>query len=120
VREIDRAGLDLYAAFAPLLDIIERAQTRAYRAVNHELVGMYWDIGEHLSDKAKSEGWGRGVVKDLERQIDSLLYERTMASNEANKEIIARHPTLASLRDAYSLEFLGLPEEHRERDLRGA
>lgn len=60
------------------------------------------------------------AFKELERQIDSLLYERTMISNETNKKIIAIHPELASLRDSYALEFLGLPGQHRERDLRDA
>ena len=58
--------------------------------------------------------------EDLERQIDSLLFERTMLSNESTKKIVARHPELASLRDNYALEFLGLPAQHRERDLRTA
>jgi len=197
LREISPADLDADQAFAPLLHIIEQAQARAYRAVNHELVGMYWDIGAYISAKAASERWGKGVVaefsrwvqrrlpgiagfspqnvwrmkqlyetyagneklsallrettwsnnlailsgaktdearefylllatkynygfRELERQIDSLLFERTMVSNESTKQITARHPELAALRDSYALEFLSLPERHKERDLRDA
>jgi predicted nuclease of restriction endonuclease-like (RecB) superfamily len=197
LRELGASALDPDAAFGPLLEIIERARARAYRAVNYELVSMYWEIGAYISGKAGTDGWGQGVVrqfsewvqrrlpglrgfspqnvwrmkqlfetysgngklsellrettwtnnllimsgaktdearefylilaskyrygsKELERQIDSMLYERTMLSNEANKEIIARHPAVAALRDSYSLEFLGLPAAHRERDLREA
>ena len=58
--------------------------------------------------------------RDLQRQVDSMLFERTMLSNEAHKEIIAVRPELATLRDSYSLEFVGLPSQHRERDLREA
>jgi len=60
------------------------------------------------------------AFKELQRQIDSLLFERTMLSDETHKETIAIRPELAVLRDSYSLEFLGLPDQHRERDLRKA
>ncbi|MDR0626463.1 MAG: PDDEXK nuclease domain-containing protein [Bifidobacteriaceae bacterium] len=197
LRETDPASLDLDEAFSPLLAIIEQAQARAYRAVNYELVGMYWDVGEYISARVRTDGWGKGVVKEfsawiqvrlpgikgfsppnvwrmkqlyetyagkeelstllrettwsnnlavltgaktdearqfylsraikyryafreLERQINSLLYERTVLYNETHKEIIAVHPELASLRDSYTLEFLGLPRQGRERNLREA
>ena len=197
LREIDPTTLDLDTAFGPLLAIIEQAQAKAYRAVNRELVGMYWEIGEYISGKTDSDGWGQGVVKefsawiqrqipgikgfspqnvwrmkqlfetyngneklstllrettwsnnlailsgaksdqarefylllaskynygfrDLQRQIDSMVFERTMLSNNVNKEIIARHPEVASLRDSYSLEFLGLPGPYHEHDLQTA
>ena len=56
--------------------------------------------------------------RELERQIDGLLFERTMLSSRANRKAIARHPELASLRDSYLLEFLDLPERHNEAQLR--
>ena len=58
--------------------------------------------------------------RELERQIDSMLYERTMLSNAKNKQLITRSEGLAALRDAYVFEFLELPTEHREKDLRKA
>ena len=175
LREIDPTRLNLDREFGPLLEIIERAQARVYRAVNRELVGMYWDIGAYVSAKVQAERWGKGVVaefstwvrrrlpglkgfspqnvwrmkqlfetyqgnpelselvrettwtnnllimagaktdearqfylllatkhhygsQELERQIDALLFERTMLSNKTTKQIVARHPELASLR----------------------
>jgi predicted nuclease of restriction endonuclease-like (RecB) superfamily len=56
--------------------------------------------------------------RELGRQIDSMLFERTVLSNETNRKTIARHPELAALRDSYSLEFLDLPERHSETHLR--
>ena len=56
--------------------------------------------------------------RELERQIDSLLYERTIISKEKNKQFIQRNTDLASLRDCYVLEFLDIPENHQERELR--
>ena len=58
--------------------------------------------------------------RELERQIDSMLYERTMLSNAKNKQLITRREGLAALRDAYVFEFLELPPEHKEKDLRKA
>jgi predicted nuclease of restriction endonuclease-like (RecB) superfamily len=58
--------------------------------------------------------------RELERQIDTMLFERTMLSNKRNKDFIAKNKNLGVLRDNYLLDFLNLPEEHRERDLRRA
>jgi predicted nuclease of restriction endonuclease-like (RecB) superfamily len=57
---------------------------------------------------------------ELERQIDSGLYERTMMSEITNKMITERSEGLTALRDSYVLEFLDLPEHHKEKDLRKA
>lgn len=58
--------------------------------------------------------------RELERQIDSMLYERTMLSDVKNKQLITRSEGLAALRDAYVFEFLELPPEPKEKDLRKA
>lgn len=52
--------------------------------------------------------------RELKRQMDSGLYERTMLSDITNKLITKRNEGLAALRDSYVLEFLGLPESHKE------
>jgi len=58
--------------------------------------------------------------RELERQIDSGLFERTMFSDIKNKLITERNEGLNALRDNYILEFLDLPENHKEKDLRKA
>jgi predicted nuclease of restriction endonuclease-like (RecB) superfamily len=55
--------------------------------------------------------------RELERQIDSMLFERTILSNKRNKALIEKNKSLDILRDNYTLEFLNLPEEHKEGDL---
>lgn len=42
--------------------------------------------------------------RELERQIDSMLYERTMLSDTKNKQLIAQNEGLSALRDAYVFE----------------
>ena len=56
--------------------------------------------------------------RELERQIDSMLFERTMISDEKNKPFIAKSQGLTALRDSYVLEFLELPHKHKENALR--
>ncbi|MDR1296926.1 MAG: PDDEXK nuclease domain-containing protein [Deltaproteobacteria bacterium] len=184
-------------AFDEVVTIIDNARENAFRAVNRELINMYWDIGEYVSRRVAESSWGKAVVKDfsdfiqsryvgikgfspqniwrmkqffetyrgneklsplareiswtnnvlimmaaktdeerefylvlssnfnyskreLERQIDSGLYERTMMSEITNKLITERSEGLTSLRDSYVLEFLDLPEHHKEKDLRKA
>ncbi len=184
-----------HAEYGEIISIIERAQESAFRAVNRELISMYWDIGGYVSEKLKIGGWGKAVVEDfakfiqaerpdikgfsasniwrmrqfyetytdneklaplvreiswtqnllimsraktdeakefylllcsrnnytkreLERQIDSMLYERTMLSDEKNKLFIAKNTGLTALRDSYVLEFLDVPENHKEKELR--
>jgi predicted nuclease of restriction endonuclease-like (RecB) superfamily len=183
--------------FDEVIAIIDNARESAFRAVNRELINMYWDIGEYVSRRVSDGGWGKSVVKEfsdfiqkryvgikgfsaaniwrmkqfyeiycgneklsplvreiswtnnvlimmaaktdeerefylllsvkhkyskreLERQIDSALFERTMLSDIANKLITERSEGLTALRDSYVLEFLDLPESHKERDLRKA
>jgi len=56
--------------------------------------------------------------RELERQIDTMLFERTMLSDKRNENLIAKNKRLGALRDNYTLEFLNLPDDYREKDLR--
>jgi len=56
--------------------------------------------------------------RELERQIDSMFFERTMISDKKNQLFITKNPGLTALRDSYVLEFLDIPETHKEKELR--
>ena len=58
--------------------------------------------------------------RELDRQIDSMLFERTMLSDKKNELFISNNSGLSCLRDNYVLEFLNLSEGHKEKDLRKA
>jgi len=186
-----------HSEYVEIISIIERARENAFRAVNRELISLYWEIGKYVSGKVKNASWGKSVVTDfarflqterpdikgfsasniwrmrqfyeayngnyklaplvreiswthnliimsrgkteearefylllcsknnytkreLERQIDSMLFERTTISEEKNKLFLANNPGLTALRDSYVLEFLDIPEKHKERELRKA
>jgi predicted nuclease of restriction endonuclease-like (RecB) superfamily len=57
------------ADFDEVLRLIDAARARALAAVNHELVGLYWQIGEYISRKIDSAAWGEGVVQQLADHI---------------------------------------------------
>jgi predicted nuclease of restriction endonuclease-like (RecB) superfamily len=55
-----------YPAFlAALKERILRARTSAARAVNSELILLYWDIGRGIVEKQQTAGWGDAVVERL-------------------------------------------------------
>lgn len=51
--------------FDEILEIIDNARTRAMRAVNAELINMYWEIGAYISQKVEADGWGKSVVTEF-------------------------------------------------------
>lgn len=51
-------------------DVIS-SRARAASAVNRELVGLYWRIGQAIVEQQKKAGWGKAVVKRL---ADDLKY----------------------------------------------
>nr|WP_200932123.1 PDDEXK nuclease domain-containing protein [Pseudorhodoferax sp. Leaf265] len=61
------------SAFAEVVRLIEQARQRAYQAVNTELVGLYWQIGEYISGKLAAAEWGEGVVDKLAAHLARTL-----------------------------------------------
>jgi hypothetical protein len=70
---------------------IQHAQLRASRAVNAELILLYWQIGKSILTQQAQQGWGAKVIdqlsKDLKRAFPemkgfsrtNLLYMRAFA-----------------------------------------
>jgi predicted nuclease of restriction endonuclease-like (RecB) superfamily len=56
--------------------------------------------------------------RQLERQFNLALFEHTVLSPvKVSPAVTEIHPEAASIfKDAYSVEFLGLPQEHTEND----
>ena len=57
--------------------------------------------------------------RELNRQIEIGLYERTMLANKNLSSAVKALPqdVTNSFRDSYTFEFLGLPNQHSEKDL---
>lgn len=55
--------------FTSIIQLIKQSRTNAIKAVNAELINLYWNIGEHISKKIEQSEWGDSVVKDLAEYI---------------------------------------------------
>ncbi len=71
---------------------------------------------EFYTKLAIRERWSK---RELERQFKAALFERTVLSPPKVSPVVAqRYPEALSIfKDAYAVEFLGLPSEHAEADL---
>jgi predicted nuclease of restriction endonuclease-like (RecB) superfamily len=183
--------------FSNIISIIESAKQRAMKAVNAELINMYWEVGKYLSSLVVNSSFGDKVIdeaaayiaennpnvkgfnrrglyrmkqfyetykddeivtplvtqiswtnhllimsgsksaeerrfyielciknnyskRELERQIDSAYYHRYMLS--AKKPLPESVPSnvRGNILDSYVLEFLDLPEQYSENNLKKA
>lgn len=59
------------ADFGELVGLIESAQGRVWRAVNAELVGLYWEIGKWLSAQCAKAEWGDRIVESAAEYLRS-------------------------------------------------
>jgi len=63
-----------YAAFlAALKERIVNARTAAARAVNRELILLYWDIGKGIVEKQRVAGWGESVIDQISRDLQAAF-----------------------------------------------
>lgn len=62
------------------------------------------------------------AARDFARLIDSASYERILLANTKLSTALAEFPipTAGVFKDSYVFEFLGLPDDHKENDLRRA
>lgn len=82
-----------------LKDRIRSSQIRAAIAVNHELILLYWQIGQEILVRQEQQGWGAKVItqlsKDLAQEFPemkgfstrNLKYMRTFANAYPDLEI---------------------------------
>lgn len=55
--------------FDQVISIIEESRSRALRAVNAELIQMYWNVGEYLSDLCANAAFGDKVIDEVASYI---------------------------------------------------
>ena len=57
------------AAFDEVVRLVEAARRHATRAVNVELIELYWQIGAVISRRIEKDGWGKGTVQALAEHL---------------------------------------------------
>jgi len=55
--------------FGAVISIIENAKGRALKAVNAELINMYWEVGKYLSGLCTESSFGDKVIDDVAKYI---------------------------------------------------
>ena len=48
---------------------IRSAQYEALKAVNKEMIALYWEVGKRITEQQTALGWGKSVVENLSRDI---------------------------------------------------
>ncbi len=84
---------------ASLKVTIRQGQYQALRAVNHELLALYLEIGEAIYRKQEDLGWGKAVVETLAHDLQTEFPGRNGFSER----------NLLNMRDLY-FSYRGLPK----------
>jgi predicted nuclease of restriction endonuclease-like (RecB) superfamily len=73
--EIADSQRGLPGSYGQLVDEIKEriraGQSAALRAVNRELIDLYWDIGRLIIERQEGETWGRAVVQSLAKDLQA-------------------------------------------------
>ena len=61
--------INSYDHFSNILSIIEDSKKRAMKAVNAELINMYWEVGKYLSSLVTNSSFGDRVIDEVAKYI---------------------------------------------------
>ncbi len=50
---------------------IRSAQYEALKSVNKELICLYWDIGKMITKKQEGKTWGKSIVEQLSKDLQT-------------------------------------------------
>ena len=112
--------------FTDIIILIKKSRTNAIRAVNSELINLYWNIGEYIHKKVEQSEWGQSVVKELaafiqtnETEIkgfsDKILW-RMKQFYEVYKDSPKLSPLLREISWTNNLAILGRAKSEEERE----
>jgi predicted nuclease of restriction endonuclease-like (RecB) superfamily len=55
--------------FSDIIYLIKQSRSNAIRAINSELIDLYWNIGKYINQKIDKAEWGDSVVLELAKYI---------------------------------------------------
>jgi len=70
---------------------VRAAQYEALKAVNTELINLYWEIGKSIAEK-QSENWGKSVVTTLSKELQKE-FPKISGFSEANLWLMSQFYT---------------------------
>lgn len=56
---------NLQVHFSEITKLIREARYRVLKMANVELIDLYWQLGQHISERTVKDSWGKSVVKEL-------------------------------------------------------
>lgn len=62
--------MKLQSQFTEVVQLIKKARSNAFQAVNTEMINLYWSIGEYISKGVEVQAWGKSVVAQLAKYIE--------------------------------------------------
>ncbi|MDH2998467.1 hypothetical protein A1D22_10690 [Pasteurellaceae bacterium LFhippo2] len=62
-------NIPITSQFLDVVEMIQTSRSNAIRAVNAELVNLYWNVGAYVSHKLKQSEWGDKTVSELAKFI---------------------------------------------------
>lgn len=69
-KDLPMPGAEEYGLFlTEITSRIRSAQYEAMKAVNKEMIALYWEVGKRISEQQKTLGWGKAVVETLSKDI---------------------------------------------------
>lgn len=54
---------------------VREGQVRANLSANAAMLSTYWDIGKMIHERQQQEGWGKGVIPRLAKDLKNELAE---------------------------------------------
>lgn len=69
MKKLDKTEYNRF--FFEIKERIYKAQYEALKAVNKELINLYWDIGRLIVERQKSYGWGKSIVESLSYDLQN-------------------------------------------------
>ena len=60
---------DYHAFLKEIKEKVYQSQYKALRAVNKELIMLYWDLGQSIVEKQEEHKWGKSIVENLSRDL---------------------------------------------------
>ena len=62
---------DYHQLLSAVKQRMREAQYRALQQVNQQQMQLYWDLGQLIAERQQQHGWGKGVVENLARDLQT-------------------------------------------------
>jgi predicted nuclease of restriction endonuclease-like (RecB) superfamily len=89
--------------FLEVIKLIQESRLNAYKAVNTELIDLYWRVGEYISQRIANEEWGKSIVSSLAVYIQTAepelkgFSDKNLWRMKQFFETYKEHPKLSAL-----------------------